>query len=100
MEELNICMLFILSNQHTAQPVYQPTPSLNRSELLQTFISRKLLGEKSSNFQCRLVICCGFVVPNLNFEVLSVASQHNIEKTIIVNAKSTFCDVLFGRSCL
>ena len=38
------------------------------------------MGEKSSNFQCMLVICYGFVMQNLNVELLSVGSHHNFEK--------------------
>ena len=46
-----------------------------------------------------LVVCYGFVMQNINIELLNIGSQHNIDKTTIFYAKTSFVASIH-RGCL
>ena len=58
-------------------------------------INPKLLDQKSSNFQCMLVISDSFVLQNFNIKDLMGWSQQKIESIATMGAKSIFLQYCF-----
>ena len=74
------------------------TLSSDRSVKWKTFITPKLLGKKSWNFQWMLVTCDGFCMPKLRLEDWTGRWKQNTEKTPIFKAKSTFSLLFLERA--
>ena len=47
-----------------------------------------------------LVVCYGFVMQNINIELLNIGSQHNIDKTTIFLCQNFFCGLYSYRLSL
>ena len=69
---------------------FSNTPSLDRIKLCKTFITPKFLGKKSPNFQWMFVKCCGFVMLNVNGEVLIGGSMQNNKRNYYFNSHIHF----------